>query len=335
MHNPKEHQCLKPILGNLQEASREAVVDGSQVLQENGFKKYFHVKRPIQEELEAIIKTANKGKQLVLVCGNVGDGKSHLLSLLHQQCPDAMKNFTVHNDATESNNPKETYLDTLEKLLHNFKDENLQDQVTDKIILAVNLGTLTNFLAERGTNFGQLQAYVKQNNILDTDTEKDTKKVSDVFSHVNFADYHLYELTEQGANSEVILSLFKRLTQNTPTNPVWASYQNHCVSCELAEKCPIKFNYEFVMEKQVQEKLTHLLIKCIVQYKHLISVRALLNFLHDLVVPLELAPLSTAEVYTKVKRYQVKTFINNIHPNYLFEHPDYQPFTNIYTCLTQ
>lgn len=321
MHDLKEHKCLKPILENLQEASREAVVDGSQALKENSFKEYFHVKRPIQGDLESIVKSATQNKQLILVCGNVGDGKSHLLSLLHQRYPDEMKGFTVHNDATESNDPKETYLDTIEKLLAGFKDENLTNNEPQKVILAINLGTLTNFLEERGSSFGSLWKYVKNNHILDTAISED-KTTSPYFKHVNFADYHLYELTAQGATSIIISSLFKQLTKESSDNKIWESYQQNCVNCELAEKCPIKFNYEFVRDKQVQETLTHLLIKCIVQYKHLISVRALLNFFYNLIVPLELAPLNTQEIHKAVKNYSPTTFINNTLPNYLFEHPD-------------
>ena len=53
--------------------------------------------------------------------------------------------FIIHNDATESHNPSESSNDTLHKVLEGFRDENIESS-TDKIILAINLGTLSKIL---------------------------------------------------------------------------------------------------------------------------------------------------------------------------------------------
>ena len=66
-----------------------------------------HVNRDAQNELQGIILEANKDEkaQLILVCGSVGDGKSHIISYFKNKYPDVMGSFTLHNDATESLEP--------------------------------------------------------------------------------------------------------------------------------------------------------------------------------------------------------------------------------------
>ena len=75
----RKSECLIEELSRLKESSREAV-EGLNVFTD--FKKYMHVDRNAQMELEEIILEANKqtNSQLILVCGSVGDGKSHIIS---------------------------------------------------------------------------------------------------------------------------------------------------------------------------------------------------------------------------------------------------------------
>ncbi|MBM6861576.1 DNA phosphorothioation-dependent restriction protein DptF, partial [Clostridium saudiense] len=67
--------CLIQELARLKQSSKEAV-EGLNTFSD--FKKYMHIERDVQKELEDIIKksvASEKGK-LILVCGSVGDGKS-------------------------------------------------------------------------------------------------------------------------------------------------------------------------------------------------------------------------------------------------------------------
>ncbi|MGL5149865.1 MAG: DUF4145 domain-containing protein, partial [Clostridium sp.] len=75
----KDKQCLVQELSRLKESSKEAVESLNTF---SDFKKYMHIARDAQNELEDIIMEAHKkdGAQLVLVCGSVGDGKSHIIS---------------------------------------------------------------------------------------------------------------------------------------------------------------------------------------------------------------------------------------------------------------
>ena len=193
-------------LQKLKESSKSTVAQGEDILSE--FSEYMHIEREVELELSNKIKQCadDSNPKLLMICGNVGDGKSHVLSRLNRVIGDKYK---IHNDATESHNPNETSNETLYKLLGGFKDDNISS-TSDKIILAINLGTLSKFLEEFGEQFKRLTAYVEEEKILDTQiNEKDSFNKEDIFQHVNFTDYHMYSLTADGPKSKIISELLE------------------------------------------------------------------------------------------------------------------------------
>ena len=140
-------------LKKLRESSKYAVAHGSHNNLDD-FKKYLHIERDVEGVLKnTLINCAKNYKaQLLLVCGNVGDGKSHILSHLFTELNSEISQFKIHNDATESHNPNESSNDTLYKLLESFKDEKIKES-KEKIILAINLGTLSKFLENYKSEF--------------------------------------------------------------------------------------------------------------------------------------------------------------------------------------
>ena len=128
----------------------------------DGFKKYMHVTRTAEEDLKDILRRVNASgkKTLVLLCGSAGDGKSHLLSYLKNSDEERLiDNYVVYNDATESSAPSMTAIQTLNNLLDSFKDYNL-DIPGQNVILAINLGVLSNFIeSEYGYGFKILKKY--------------------------------------------------------------------------------------------------------------------------------------------------------------------------------
>ncbi|ODJ75206.1 DNA phosphorothioation-dependent restriction protein DptF, partial [Brochothrix thermosphacta] len=112
-------------------------------------KNYFHVERPIEIDLiERLEKIKQLSKpQVLFLCGNVGDGKSHLLSYIKTNRPDLLENTDIHNDATESFSPEETALDTLYNVLGKFKDD-VDERANSKkhLIIAINMGVLHKFI---------------------------------------------------------------------------------------------------------------------------------------------------------------------------------------------
>jgi DNA phosphorothioation-dependent restriction protein DptF len=310
-------------LKKLRESSKYAVAQGT-YSNLNGFKKYLHIERDVEKKLRAIITNAseNNKSQLLLVCGNVGDGKSHILSHLHDELKDVISQFIIHNDATESHNPNESSNETLYKLLEGFKDEKLKES-KDKVILAINLGTLNKFIEEYGNEFIILKDYINSSKILDTDLiHNDEFDASSNFHHVNFTDYHIYSLTENGAVSDIITTLLEKIVSENEANTIYKAYQEYKVNVGDKIYCPILYNYEFLFNKNNRAIVSQLIIKAIIKSKEIVSLRTLLNFVYDILVPVDLSNISQVDYFKVIDKMNGVDFFSNLIPNYLFEHPE-------------
>jgi DNA phosphorothioation-dependent restriction protein DptF len=310
-------------LKKLRESSKYAVAQGT-YSNLNRFKKYLHIERDVEKKLRTINTNAseNNKSQLLLVCGNVGDGKSHILSHLHDELKDVISQFIIHNDATESHNPNESSNETLYKLLEGFKDENLKES-KDKVILAINLGTLSKFIEEYGNEFLILKEYINSSKILDTDLiHNDEFDTNSNFHHVNFTDYHIYSLTENGAVSDIITTLLEKIVSENEANTIYKAYQEYKVNVTDKIYCPILYNYEFLFNKNNRAIVSQLIIKAIIKSKEIVSLRTLLNFVYDILVPVDLSNISQSDYIKVIDKMNGVDFFSNLIPNYLFEHPE-------------
>ena len=310
--------CLINELGKLKESSKEAV-EGLNVFTE--FKRYMHVDRNVQRELEDIILEAYKqdNSQLILVCGSVGDGKSHIISYFKNKYPEIMSQFTLHNDATESLEPDKTSMDTLNDLLESFTDEKIEVS-NEKLILAINLGTLNNFIDSKyGERFTKLKAFVNEKKILERSIVDNKFDANRNIQFINFSDYSLYTLKDGRVESEYIKSLIKKITDKSEMNIFYQSYQNNCIRCVNSQKCPIKANYELIAEDKTQDAIVDLLVQCIIKNKIIISTRALLNFIYDLLINRNHIDIHDPMFKDKIGRLKDLEYIKSLTPNMIFE----------------
>lgn len=310
-------------LKKLRESSKYAVAQGT-YSNLNGFKKYLHIERDVEEKLKNIINKASESNnaQLLLVCGNVGDGKSHILSHLHNELKSVITQFTIHNDATESHNPNESSNITLYKLLQGFKDEEIGVSKA-KIILAINLGTLSKFIEEFGDEFKKLKEYISCNKILDTDlVDNDEFEDKSYFQYVNFTDYHMYSLTENGPTSKIISTLLEKIVANNEANTIYKAYLEYKKSNTDKVYCPIQYNYEFLFSQNNRTIVSQLIVKAIIKSKEIVSLRTLLNFVYDIIVPIDLSSINESDYFKTIEKMNGSEYISNLIPNYLFEHPE-------------
>lgn len=317
---------LNPLLEELKklrDSSKYAVAQGAYSNLDE-FKKYLHIERDVEKKLKKIILKASEknNAQLLLVCGNVGDGKSHILSYLHDELSSVISQFRIHNDATESHNPNESSNETLYKLLQGFNDVNINAS-NDKIILAINLGTLSKFIEEFGEEFKILKNYISSSKILDTDLIHDDEFDSKSnFHHVNFTDYHMYSLTENGPTSKVISTLLEKIVATTEANAIHKAYLEYKVINSNKVYCPILYNYEFLFSENNRNIISQLIVKSIIKSKEIVSIRTLLNFVYDIIVPVDLSVLDEADYFKVIERMNGPEYISSLMPNYLFEHPE-------------
>ncbi|MFW6016454.1 MAG: DNA phosphorothioation-dependent restriction protein DptF [bacterium] len=306
-------------LTKLSESAQEAI-EGSEDLSK--FKKYLHVKRPIQDRLIGILEnTASKeGSHLILLCGSVGDGKSHLLAYLNENKPELMSKFSVHNDATESFDPCKSSLETLSEVLDSFSDELIED-TNDKLILAINMGVLHNFLESNYVEekYNKLASFIIKTNLFDPDSIVENCE-NDKFCLISFSDYHLYQLSDHGPKTDYILSIFNKIVDKNKQNPFYRAYLN---DLDNGLESVILTNYRLLQEEKVYNRVADLVVMAIIKHKIIVSTRAILNFIYDIIVPSDISSdLSSAFNNTK-----------QLFPNLLFDSEDRSTLLNVMSKL--
>ncbi|ADC46173.1 dnd system-associated protein 3 [Methanobrevibacter ruminantium M1] len=300
-------------LSKLKDSSKEAVEDDN--LSE--FKEYLHIDRSIQEDfLKALNRaTSFNSSHLIMLCGSVGDGKSHLIANLKKKNPELFNQFAIHYDATESFDPEKNAIDTLASVLEPFNDNNLNNS-TEKLILAINLGVLNNFLESSYANedYTKLKLIIEEANIFESNEVSDNI-YGDKVSFVTFSDYNMFELNDDEnsnyTSSKYISSLFNKITQKEDTNPFYVAYlkdkDSHFIN-------PIIYNYEMLMDEEVQKTIIDYLIKIFIKYRKIISTRDLLNFIYEIIVPPEFLKSEDLD--------NINDFMDYSLPNLLFGYPE-------------
>lgn len=315
-------RCLVNILTKLKTSSKEAV-EGIENF--SHFKDYMHVNRNIETEFENLIEFSNNidKAQLVLICGSVGDGKSHLISYFNKNKKELINSFDIHNDATESLDPKKTSIETLNDKLKDFSDKNIGKN-NKKLILAINLGTLTNFIdSEYGESFSMLKKYIDNEKILQQDVTNSKFNPDSFFQFINFTDFHMYTLTSSGPKSKYIKDIFDKVFNTDNNNPFYMEYKESCCSqCDNSVRCPIKENYEDLLMDSVKEKIIQKLIENIVKNKVIISTRALLNFIYDIIVDSSLDNLSQEKLFEKILKLNFRDYLKSLTANIIYDNKD-------------
>ncbi|ULT59606.1 DNA phosphorothioation-dependent restriction protein DptF [Neobacillus drentensis] len=321
------YKCLISELARLKQSSKEAVEN---IEDFNNFKKYMHVERPYEKELKVIleeIKTQEK-PHLVLVCGSVGDGKSHLISYLRAEHQELFSNIKIHNDATESFSPNETSIDTLRKQLVNFSDNALISNTIiegQHLVIAINLGTLSNFLNSKYQNeFTKLKKFVHEHKIIDEEQSDYENNYSLPFRFINLSDYHLYELTSEGVQSSLQEKLLKKISENNENNPFFRTYSSHCQSnCPVSDTCPVKKNYELLFNQRVRSVIIKQLAELNIKYKVIISTRTYFDFIYHILVDDQLDLISNSNKITEIiGEFKQADFLSALLPNRFYDYSE-------------
>lgn len=271
-------------LSRLRKLSAESVENTSEF---DGFKEYLHVERQVELELRDLLRkiNSNQEKCLVLLCGSAGDGKSHLISYLkNSDSEQLLMDYEPYNDATESSEPTLTAIDTLAEKLSPFNDDNIETSDGKKMIIAINLGTLNNFIdSEKGKKFSKLRKYVETNSIFSGYSKNIGYQNGSVFQHVNFSDYQVFSISANGIETAFLDALFKKVFQKNDQNPFFIAYET-CENCALGRRCPVRHNYEFLSNDANQKRIIERIVEIVIKDKAIVSTREVLNLLYDLMV---------------------------------------------------
>ena len=194
---PAEDGEFVSMLSVLQSSSKESVVNAGSF---GGLRDYMHVERPIQWELEKMLKEIKSSNEssLILLCGSVGDGKSHLLAYMKEKHPDLLSDVVVHNDSTESFDPDQNSLETLEQVLAPYDEMNPAKQHT---IIAINLGVLHNFYRRQreADRFRNLCDFIDNSGVFDRKRNRLIRAKR--LNYLTLHEAQPYILNEDGAES--------------------------------------------------------------------------------------------------------------------------------------
>lgn len=297
-------------------------------------KKYMHITRHTEIDFkQLLLKIAGVNhKQLVLVCGSAGDGKSHLLSYLKYSEQDhILDSYTIINDATESDAPNQTAIETLAERIAAFRDDRLNDGGREKVVLAINLGMLNNFIdSEQGKYFGKLKQYVLNNNIFSVAQPLPFNK-DEVFHHIDFSNYQLYTLTADGARSDYLTELFEKVFGNNTCNPFYNTYINQGSTCPHHTQCPVRHNFEFLMKEDVRKLLIQRIIEVCIKDKLVITSRDILNFIFDAVVSPDFDEKKLWNLLSNPAKF-LETYISYTTPMLIFEN---RGTSSLIDCMTE
>lgn len=289
---------FKQYLDTLRLSAKDAIVDGEQDSLSD-LKKYLHIEREVEHDLGKLIFSALEAPapRLIFLMGNVGDGKSHLLAKMWQLHTAEMQQFKVLNDATESVFTDMTYLQHLENVLRPYSDAMLgSDGEPVKTIVAINLGTLTNFLEECGEGYQRMKAFVADNQLVERKINFLPAAPDTNFLALNLTDYHIFSLGAAGANCQVLTDIVERITRQSPDNPFFEAYQRYVEAHPAPGQCPLCYNFSFLAQPAAQLCLSELLVKVVLSDKLIVSVRLLMNWIYDLLVSPSLSSLTLTEV---------------------------------------
>lgn len=267
-------------LSVLQTSSVQSVVHAEEFTE---LQHYMHVERPIQEHFIRALEEAESknGAHLIMLCGSVGDGKSHLISYVHEIRPELLEQVYVHNDSTESHNPSEDEIETLEKVLAPFEGRGTG---RDKVVLAINLGVLHNFYAKHRhtTQFPKTIHAIEASRVFEVD--KDFDNSTEDVTLLNFAGLQPYEISDKGATSRFFEAIIKKIVAPTKENPFYRAWQK---DRERDVWTPAHLNYSLLQEETMPSAIVQVLVEAMMKEKLFLSTRALYNVIYDMIVPLD------------------------------------------------
>ncbi|MFK4996997.1 DNA phosphorothioation-dependent restriction protein DptF [Bacillus sp. N9] len=199
----------------------------------------------------------------------------------------------MFNDATESFSPNKDAMETLEEVLQNFSDEKIHDS-NDKVILAINMGVLHNFInrTHEKYSYNILKEFVEQSGLFSQNIT--TTYSDDYFDLLSFGDYHSYELTEKGAQSNFYSSLLNKIVDESDRNPFYLALkedENNKINTIVHD------NFRFLQDEFVREQIVQLIINTIVRNKLVISARAFMNLIADILIPRDIENLGLANEF--------------------------------------
>lgn len=268
---------ITDIFKQLSHGSLCAVQNGTQL---NELAEYLNVDRLIESNLKHHMDAINQnGGGLVLLIGNAGDGKSHIISKLKSS--NNYKDFEFYNDATASCSPSMSSIETLKMALRNYDDQHITS-TSKKTLLAINLGKLNDFVDD--DYFSEIGNLAKQ--VLSDRYENVPQK--DYLRFVSFSNQQNFELTQDGTEypveSQFIREILNKITKVDINNPFYIAYTETKNDIHFGPSHPEVLNYELLSLPHIKNAIVMLIIECMVRFQLIFTPRDFFDFISSIVV---------------------------------------------------
>ena len=274
---------LESLFRKLSVQSKESIVNENEF---DEFKEYMHIKRPIENEFEEALSThfQKNNKSILFVVGNVGVGKSHILSYMMKKHSKVFSDYRIkiHNDATETDSPASTALETMKRILMPFSDTNIINTNEDRLVVAINLGILTNLIEElkKEGEYSSIVKFLEKSQILSS--RELSEEVNSNFRIISFTEQKNFELIDGKIESEFYEEVINKIYRKSLDNPFYSAYK---ADLENGMNKLLHTNYNYMLRNDFQKSVIYLLTRAEIEHKIIVSTRMLFNFFYDISIP--------------------------------------------------
>ena len=279
-------------LRELKQSSESSVVAGTELTPDAARPAVPH---PIEQWLVELIldqlTTPHMPQiSLIVLAGNAGDGKSHLLRAIRHRLREE-ENLTADMvewilDATHSNDRRELSTRRLDQFFAPFSDHR-DWRITKPHVVAINTGAVVQFFEEDNGKPGlrDLQRVLfTQLGVFTSGTEKWSETLTRRFDRVLCIDLDRRMLLSHSEPKDDFFA--KMLNAINPDDPggILAATENACAACPSADGCPVWVNLQAAQQPHVRARLRALLLDIALEDRIHVGPRGLWHLLYQMTV---------------------------------------------------
>jgi DNA phosphorothioation-dependent restriction protein DptF len=235
-------------------------------------KAWLFVQQDIETDLRALLTSLSK-KEVVFLCGSSGDGKSEILTRCFSAYQDK---FNFHLDATHSFAPHQSAIQALDEKFDDHKSG------SKPLVLGINIGMLANYSNEGASRHQDVKVTIER--FLSGHLNKNIRPIQDGSTYyLDFEQYPRFNFhRNEGSYSSFSKTLLKKLTSREEENPFYSLAKK---DQELKRgDARVLANFNLLSLESVQEIIITQLFKARLIKDQFITTRALLDFIHHLLV---------------------------------------------------
>lgn len=243
---------------------------------QRAFRKALQVEDQLEAWLRTRVRAAAKSDRqtLIVLAGNAGDGKSHLIDRLIRQSAESEPLFRYIADATHATRPDQTQQDRLERWFAPFTAGG--EPAAEKVsLIAINTGMVIRFFEAAGEHLGPLYEWLQYR--LGLRSSKPTEPLPFDLDVINLDLRNL--LVASPSFFDRMMSRLDPTADDGLLRHRWKA----CEVCPALATCPVHFNLEALRQPQVRAAVTGLLELATLDPEVHLSPRNIWGFLYRLI----------------------------------------------------